>query len=42
MDRLRRGSTRRELKHRGRGIKDRVDKSMGIVDLFMSVGVTKD
>ena len=31
MDDLRRGGTRRELKKRGRGMKDRVDKSMGIV-----------
>jgi hypothetical protein len=30
-DWLRRGGTRRELKKRGRGMKDRVDKSMGIV-----------
>ena len=28
---LRRGDTRRELKKRGKGIKDRVDNSMGIV-----------
>ncbi len=34
MDWLRRGSTRRELKQRGRGIKGRVDKSMGIVTLI--------
>jgi len=30
-DGLRRGGARRELKKRGRGMKDRLDKSMGIV-----------
>jgi hypothetical protein len=30
----RRGGARRELKKRGRGMKDRVDKSMGIVTLI--------
>ena len=34
---LRSGAGRRELKHRGRGIKDRVDKSMGIVTLIAEV-----
>ena len=32
---LRRGGVRRELKKRGRGMKDRVDKSMGVVTLQM-------
>ena len=34
---VRRGGARRELKKRGRGMKDRVDKSMGIVTLIAEV-----
>ncbi len=33
-DGSRRGGARRELKNRGRGMKDRTDKSMGIVTLI--------
>ena len=33
-DGLRRGGDRRELKNRGKGMKGRVDKSMGIVTLI--------
>jgi hypothetical protein len=32
---VRRGGDRRELKKRGRGMKDRLDKSMGIVTLIV-------
>ena len=39
MDDLRRGGTRRELKKRGRGMKDRVDKSMGIVTFIVETSV---
>jgi hypothetical protein len=35
--RLRRGGTRRELKRRGKGMKDHVDKSMGIETLIAEV-----
>ncbi len=40
MDWSRRGDTRRELKQWGRGIKVRVDKSIGIVNLIVEILVT--